>query len=326
MRPLLARLPILHSRDLEEARAFLAARAIALDPSGPARSHSRFEVRYNGAYLPRMWLGYIAYGTPVALRPSTVRGDYWVHCPIEGGFTSERAGERIDCDARRGLVASPTRSHVIKSVPGAARLSLQLHGDALQRHLALLLGAPVERALEFDLALALDAGAGRSLAGLLRYAAAELGRGADSTWGGRVAAEFEELAMTQLLYGQPHTHSVALRRRERPMAPRDVKRALDYIHENVREPIGLADLVAVAGVAGRTLLKHFRDFQGVSPMRYVRRLRLEGVRNELARGGDEPVTAVALRWGFEHAGRFAVEYRRAYGETPSATRARSRAH
>jgi AraC-like DNA-binding protein len=125
--------------------------------------------------------------------------------------------------------------------------------------------------------------------------------------------------MTALLLSQPHNYTRVLRLRERPIAPRDVRRVIDYIHENLAEAITLADLVAVSGVAGCTLLKHFREFKGVSPMRYIRNLRLARVRDELTGTDARHVLEVATHWGFTHAGRFAVEYRQRFGERPSAT-------
>jgi transcriptional regulator GlxA family with amidase domain len=132
--------------------------------------------------------------------------------------------------------------------------------------------------------------------------------------------------MNWLLLAQPNNYSERLRSRSPSIAPRDVRRATEFIHANLAQPITLADLVAAAGVAGRTLLKHFRDVYGVSPMRYVRNSRMERVRAELAAGSPYPVGAVALSWGFAHAGRFAVEYRGRFGESPSATLARGRAN
>ena len=71
---------------------------------------------------------------------------------------------------------------------------------------------------------------------------------------------------------------------------------------------------------GRTLIKHFRDFKGTSPMRYLRSARYERVRAALRRAEpEESVTDVASQWGFTHLGRFSVEYRRRFGESPSET-------
>ena len=134
------------------------------------------------------------------------------------------------------------------------------------------------------------------------------------------AGPFREFVMTVLLLHQPHNYSEALRRLARPVTPRDVKRAIDYIEANLDTAIGLPDLVAACGVPGRTLIKHFRDFKGTSPMRYLQNSRYQRVREALSRAEPEQsVTEIALKWGFTHIGRFSVEYRKRFGESPSRT-------
>ena len=70
MAELLACRPILHSRDIDATRAFLRSRHVRLDLTGGERDRAGFEVRYNGVYLPRLWLGYIRYGASVSSRVS----------------------------------------------------------------------------------------------------------------------------------------------------------------------------------------------------------------------------------------------------------------
>src|SRR5262249_51441831 len=56
-------------------------------------------------------------------------------------------------------------------------------------------------------------------------------------------------------------------------------------------------------------------------LEYGLRLRLLAARQRLQTAtSSEPVTGVATRFGFTHFGRFSSQYRRAFGETPSATR------
>jgi len=94
---------------------------------------------------------------------------------------------------------------------------------------------------------------------------------------------------------------------------------------NLDAAIGLAEIVAASGVPGRTLLQHFRDFKGSSPMRYLRIARYEKVREALHRAEpEEGITEVAAKWGFTHMGRFSVEYRKRFGESPSETLRRRR--
>ena len=60
-------------------------------------------------------------------------------------------------------------------------------------------------------------------------------------------------------------------------------------------------------------------------MRYLRTARYEKVRDALTRADpEESVAEIAERWGFTHMGRFSVDYRTRFGETPSATLRRGR--
>ena len=108
------------------------------------------------------------------------------------------------------------------------------------------------------------------------------------------------------------------------LAP-DVRRAARYIGTHLDDAMTIGDVAAAAGVAHRTLYKHFHDVRGTSPMRYARDCRFAQVREALLQAGPEDcVTTIAVRWGFCHLGRFSVEYRKRYGETPSQTLRRSR--
>ena len=110
MRPLLERLPILRCQDFSSAEAFLAARHIALEPSGATRDRALFDVQYNGIYLPGLWLGYIAYGSSVTARILPEREDFWVHVPLQGRLESAVGRQRVEADARRGVMTSPSTS------------------------------------------------------------------------------------------------------------------------------------------------------------------------------------------------------------------------
>jgi transcriptional regulator GlxA family with amidase domain len=94
----------------------------------------------------------------------------------------------------------------------------------------------------------------------------------------------------------------------------------------LQQPVTLADIAMASGVPGRTLLEHFKNHRGVSPMRYLRNARLARVQEALTRADPAAsVTGIAMEWGFNHLGRFAVEYRGLFGESPSDTCRRGRA-
>jgi len=109
----------------------------------------------------------------------------------------------------------------------------------------------------------------------------------------------------------------------RPL-PCDLRKAVEFIRRGHGRKISMVDLVAHCGVAERTLRKHFRAFMDVSPLEYWRRFRLAAAREELLKGSNSTsITEVAMRFGFNHFGRFSGQYRRSFGEKPSTTLRRS---
>jgi AraC-like DNA-binding protein/tetratricopeptide (TPR) repeat protein len=105
--------------------------------------------------------------------------------------------------------------------------------------------------------------------------------------------------------------------------PQQVRQAVAYLRANYRERITLKGLAHACAVSERTLLRQFRSCIGVSPLMHLHRIRLSAARADLLRGTIS-VTEVVSRCGLSHLGRFASDYRRAFGEHPSTTRARAR--
>jgi AraC-like DNA-binding protein len=66
----------------------------------------------------------------------------------------------------------------------------------------------------------------------------------------------------------------------------------------------------------------FRRHVGTTPTDHLRRVRLERARRDLEAGDPvrgDTVAEIATRWGFAHHGRFAIDYRRVFGCSPSHT-------
>ncbi|BCB84166.1 helix-turn-helix transcriptional regulator [Phytohabitans suffuscus] len=110
-------------------------------------------------------------------------------------------------------------------------------------------------------------------------------------------------------------------RREPANRPRAVKRAIDAMEAEPDRAFTATSLAAAAGASVRTLQEGFRQHVGMSPMAYLRRLRLARAHADLraAEPGRETVASVAHRWGFAHLGRFAAAYRAEYGRAPADT-------
>ena len=87
------------------------------------------------------------------------------------------------------------------------------------------------------------------------------------------------------------------------------------------EPLHVSALCRALAVSERTLRKAFHKTYGLPPCRHLRMLRLSEARRALLSADCEltTVTAVAMCFGFVELGRFSVEYRQIFGESPSQT-------
>lgn len=102
-----------------------------------------------------------------------------------------------------------------------------------------------------------------------------------------------------------------------------LRQAIDYCHRNLDAPPSVYEMAAAAGLSVRRLQEVFRTHLDTTPLSYSRQARLEAAHADLlaiAEGtATGSVTDVAIRRGFTHLGRFAQQYRLAYGCPPSAT-------
>jgi len=130
----------------------------------------------------------------------------------------------------------------------------------------------------------------------------------------------ERSVISGLLVLQPHSMTCQVYAPAEVRNPRAVQKVLYHIESVPGSQFTLSDLAVVAGISSRQLQHLFRERFGMSPMAYVRQLRLDGVRRDLQRAVDgTKVGDVAFRWGFNHLGRFAQHYARKFGESPSQT-------
>ena len=100
-----------------------------------------------------------------------------------------------------------------------------------------------------------------------------------------------------------------------------VRSVEDWVDGHSPETIQLADLCRALRLSRRTLQRAFTEVLGMGPARYLTLKRLTAVRAELRQSDPAAatVTDIALRYGFWELGRFARDYRRTFGESPSET-------
>ena len=109
--------------------------------------------------------------------------------------------------------------------------------------------------------------------------------------------------------GRGHHRQLVMRRLER------------VLQANQDKPLYLTELCTAVGASGRALRMYCQEHLGMSPHRYLVLRRMNLARRALARADATATTvaAIANDHGFGELGRFAVSYRKLFGETPSVT-------
>lgn len=100
-----------------------------------------------------------------------------------------------------------------------------------------------------------------------------------------------------------------------------VRKCEAFMREHLAAEVTLLRLSQVSGMRVRSLINAFEAVTGLSPMVYLKRLRLSGARQALRHANkmQTRIIDVATDWGFWHMGHFAATYRAMFGETPSET-------
>ncbi|MGG7518131.1 AraC family transcriptional regulator [Allorhizobium undicola] len=240
--------------------------------------------------------------------------------PLSGtALVKDARGERIsspekatimECDAASGLSICGVRQH----------LAVVLDNNAIRHTLEKQFERPLTAELSFVPEWDIASGTGFVLRNSIQSIYAELCRRPEllDSEISRQGLSATLASMVGLLV--PHNFSDLLAEKPASAEPKQVRRALDFMQAHLDRPISVEDIAAASGVGVRALQQAFKDFKSTTPMACLQDMRMAAVRRELleARPG-ESVSSISARWGFTHAGRFAIEYRRRFGQSPSDT-------
>ena len=100
---------------------------------------------------------------------------------------------------------------------------------------------------------------------------------------------------------------------------RIVALARDHVLGHCDRLTTVPDLCGRLHISRRTLQYCFEDVLGISPIQYLRIIRLNGARRALREhhAPSRTVRDIAADWGFWHFSQFSSDYRKLFGKTPS---------
>ncbi|MBE6367442.1 MAG: helix-turn-helix domain-containing protein [Lentisphaerae bacterium] len=99
-------------------------------------------------------------------------------------------------------------------------------------------------------------------------------------------------------------------------APWDMLKVSAYLERNFARRISLDELLKLTGMSRATLMRHFHAAFGVTPIAYLRRVRLKNAAHLLV-NSEYTLQEISLKTGFFSDSYFFREFRRSYGATPN---------
>lgn len=93
--------------------------------------------------------------------------------------------------------------------------------------------------------------------------------------------------------------------------------AIDWLKNHFAQPFQVDKLAATVGMSASAFHQHFRAITAMSPLQYQKRMRLTEARRLLITENHD-IAAAAAQVGYESPSQFSREYKRFFGNTPSA--------
>jgi AraC-like DNA-binding protein len=283
---------------------------------GPSNS---FGLNLRVTQMGPITLGDITYDTDVALNFNEPRATYHVNVPLKGWLKSRHRGQQLTSTPAVATNYRPDAEVTVTHWPGGSRhLAVSIDQFAVDRALETLVDGPLDSPIAFDAALPLKAGAAQDWVRLALMVHRQLECPDSLIRNPLVWDPLVESLIHGLLLVADHPYRQVVAAPAGPGRPAAVRDAMDIIQAGPHLPLTTSALAKQCHVSVRTLQEGFHRHLDMSPMTYLRVVRLRRAHRDL-RSADparSTVARIAHRWGFTHLGRFAAAHQRMYGQTP----------
>jgi AraC-like DNA-binding protein len=318
----LANYPLIATSDIGEAEA-RGARLLSVYRLGVRRELS-FDARINGCSLGSADLYYTSFGpTEVDVASAALPDRFGLIVPLAGTMNLRYRAHEIDAVAgSSAVILSPDADFRMRWSEGFSSLVLRIEKSNFLAFARAVLPNEEIRDLSFEPLIDRPASV-HSIKGALQVLYECIARaGSADQVPPLLASRAREQLVMALLTMQPNDLAGRLYQPREGITNRAVREAVDVIESETASVGTVTELARRVGVTPRSLQLGFQREKGISPATYLHSVRLARAREELLTsrpGVGVTVAEVAMRWGFPHAGRFAVYYRRRFGESPSET-------
>jgi AraC-like DNA-binding protein len=308
--------------DVDEARDVLTHSYADHSIRTAGRVGRGFNFLHRVASSSQINIGYTTFGTDVDISAPPPRTSYIVCFSVRGHLTMSCGAESVVLTSDRVAVVPPTKPFGFREwSPDSCVVGIRISRGDLEGDLSTLLGRPIASPVGFEFGKVSTHGRGSTFLRTVDLIESELERPDGMSHESSLAARLSQLLITSLLTTQSHEYSEQLHEPAPAVPSSAVRRAIDYVETDPSRVSTVSDIARAASVSVRAIEHGFRKHLGVSPMAYLKEVRLARVHDDLINGdpAETTITSTARRWGFTHLSRFSESYRQKYGVLPSET-------
>lgn len=311
--------------DVRSAEDFAALRTSRPDSAchwwpdiGPTGDAGSLSFTHRAAHLGPITVLDIDFHDNVWVNGGDIRPHYHVTVPIAA---RPAGGDGGLCVAAKPIgVYRPEGEAGIAAYSGRM-LAVMIDRRAVEDALADALRRPITSQIDCQPVMVTTDPAVRSWLNMVSLFAEQLFEPGSPLQQPMVGMPYADSLVRGLLLAADHSYRAVLEAEPVDPPPPAVQTAIDVIEAEASQPLTVSALAERSYVSVRALQHGFRQHLDMTPMQYLREVRLSRAHQALLEADPARVTvaSVAYRWGFTNLGRFAAAYSARYRQSPSET-------
>lgn len=312
----LAKFGLFRTSDIDDGHSKIA------DVAGPHRvgiiSDSRLlDINVTGFNIDAIPLLSAHYGAEVNI--SSEQSDYYfAQTTLAGNTVVSHSKEEYVTAAGNTAIVSPYVPYKIRLSTDCHRVLIGVKHSALKEHLSKLINDDVNDELVFDLKVSNEV----AWRNTVSYIAKQISDTPHALKSEGIQKIYSDLIKSTLLELHNHNYIQKINAKEDRMMCPQIKSAVDYIYDNIKEVVTATDLAEYSKVSLRTLQRNFLKHMDMTPTKFIRNAKLNAIHKELKSTRSVEVGTIKrilLDYNIYDFGRFANYYRLKFGATPQET-------
>jgi len=311
---------LFRSRDIDEAHQKIA-KNVSPHRVNVLSNKELLDVNFKGIRLDQMMLVQVYYGAPVEVQPEQ-NNYYFTQTTVTGSGQVTLGKEQCGTAIGETVVVSPSVPYKMRLQEHCKRIAVAIDPVELNNHLSKLINSEIRHQPVFDL----KPKNAQFWLNTINYVITQISNEPAILKSKNIQRAYTNIIISNLLELHNHNYKEQMSAKEDYMLCPQIKSAVDYIQDNIKNIISITDLAGFSNVSVRTLQRNFTRHMGITPAIYIRNTKLDAIHQELEsliQLENGTIKRILLDYGISDFGRFAQYYRERFGCTPNETLSRT---